>query len=115
MIPPGFPEFLTRTRFVAAGTHVLEGRAWCGWAPVERVEVSADGGGTWGNATLRKPVSEFAWRGWTYEWEAAPGDHELCCRATDSAGRTQPTTAEWNYDGLGNNAIQRVRVVVRGT
>jgi DMSO/TMAO reductase YedYZ molybdopterin-dependent catalytic subunit len=115
MIPPGFPDFLTRTRFVGPGAHVLQGRAWSGWAPVERVEMSVDGGGTWAAATLGEPVSEFAWRGWTYEWQATPGEHELCCRASDSAGHTQPATAEWNYDGFCNNAIQRVRVVVRGT
>ncbi|MFL6104800.1 MAG: molybdopterin-dependent oxidoreductase, partial [Actinomycetes bacterium] len=44
MIPPGFPDFLSRTRFVEAGKVRLEGRAWSGWAPVERVEVSVDGG-----------------------------------------------------------------------
>jgi DMSO/TMAO reductase YedYZ molybdopterin-dependent catalytic subunit len=115
MIPPGFPDFMTRTRFVTAGTHVLEGRAWSGWAPIEQVEVSVDGGNTWTSATLGEPVSEFAWRGWTYEWSAIPGEHELWCRASDSAGHTQPETADWNYDGLCNNAIQRVRVVVRGT
>jgi DMSO/TMAO reductase YedYZ molybdopterin-dependent catalytic subunit len=115
MIPPGFPDYMTRTRFVAAGLHVLEGRAWSGWGPVERVEVSLDGGGTWAGAELGQPVSEFAWVGWTYEWEATAGEYELSCRATDSAGHTQPVAAEWNYDGFCNNSVQRVRVVVRDT
>ncbi len=113
LIPPGIPDFLTRTRFVEAGTHVLEGRAWSGWGLVERVEVSPDGGATWGDATLDEPVSEFAWRGWTWAWDAEPGEHELCVRATDSTGRTQPDEPEWNYDGFCNNAVQRVRVMVR--
>jgi hypothetical protein len=77
------------------------------------VDVSADGGETWSEATLGEPVSQFAWRGWTYEWDAEPGEHELCCRATDAAGNAQPLAAEWNYDGLCNNAVQRVPVVVR--
>jgi DMSO/TMAO reductase YedYZ molybdopterin-dependent catalytic subunit len=115
MIPPGIPEFLSRARFVEPGPCLLEGRAWSGWAPVNRVEVSADGGTTWSEAILREPVSEYAWRGWAYEWEAEPGEHELSCRASDSAGHTQPASPEWNYDGLCNNAVQRVRVVVRGT
>jgi DMSO/TMAO reductase YedYZ molybdopterin-dependent catalytic subunit len=113
MVPPGIPDFLTRTRFLDAGPCVLEGRAWSGWAPVERVEVSADGGATWDDATLGEAPSDFAWRGWTYRWEAPPGEHELCCRATDAAGRTQPASADWNLDGYCNNAVQRVRVVVR--
>ena len=33
MIPPGFPDFLSRTRFIEAGPCTLEGRAWSGWAP----------------------------------------------------------------------------------
>ena len=113
LIPPGIPDFLTRTRFVEAGAHVLEGRAWSGWGPVKRVEVSPDGGGTWSDATLGEPVSEFAWRGWTWAWDAEPGEHELCVRATDSTGRSQPDEPEWNYDGFCNNAVQRVRVMVR--
>ncbi len=113
LIPPGIPDFLTRTRFVDPGTHVIEGRAWSGWGPVERVEVSANGGATWSDATLGDPVSEFAWRGWAWSWDAEPGEHELRVRATDSTGRTQPDEPPWNYDGFCNNAVQRVSVVAR--
>jgi sulfane dehydrogenase subunit SoxC len=112
MVPPGIPDFLSRSRFLAAGPCVLEGRAWSGCAAVERVEVSSDGGGSWGEAALGEPLSEFAWRGWTFRWDARPGEHELCCRATDAAGNSQPANPEWNFDGLCNNAVQRVRVTV---
>lgn len=115
MIPPGFPDFLSRTRFVKAGPCTLEGRAWSGWAAIESVEVSSDGGRSWAEAELRAPVGEFAWCGWSYEWEAESGDYELWCRASDAAGNEQPTVAEWNYDGFCNNGVQRVRVVVRET
>jgi sulfane dehydrogenase subunit SoxC len=115
MIPPGFPDFLSRTRFVEAGPYTLEGRAWSGWAAIERVDVSSDGGQRWSEAELRARVGEFAWSGWSYEWEAEPGEYELSCRATDAAGQTQPSVAEWNYDGFCNNGVQRVRVVVRET
>jgi sulfane dehydrogenase subunit SoxC len=115
MIPPGFPEFLSRTRHLDAGPCRLEGRAWSGWAPIARVEVSVDGGETWEDAEVRPPVSEFAWSGWTFQWDAEPGEHALSCRATDEAGNTQPSLAQWNYDGVCNNAVQRVRVLVRNT
>ena len=112
MVPPGIPEFLSRTRLVAAGPSVLEGRAWSGHGAVERVEVSTDGGESWADAELYEPVSEFAWRGWTYRWDTEPGEHELCCRATDAAGNVQPASPEWNFDGFCNNAVQRVHVSV---
>jgi DMSO/TMAO reductase YedYZ molybdopterin-dependent catalytic subunit len=113
MVPPGIPDFLSRRRYVEAGPCVLEGRAWSGHPPVERVEVSTDGGGTWAEATLEEPVGEFAWRGWSYAWEAEPGEYELCCRATDAGGNTQPLEPTWNLDGYCNNAVHRVAVVVR--
>jgi sulfane dehydrogenase subunit SoxC len=113
MVPPGIPDFLTRDRLVEPGPCPLEGRAWSGWGPIESVEVSADAGSTWNEAILAEPVSEFSWRGWSYEWHAEPGEHVLCCRATDAAGNSQPADPVWNFDGLSNNAVQRVRVVVR--
>jgi DMSO/TMAO reductase YedYZ molybdopterin-dependent catalytic subunit len=112
MVPPGIPEFLSRSRLVTAGPCRLEGRAWSGRGPVERVEVSVDGGATWVDATLGDAPSEFAWRGWELQWDAGPGEHELCCRATDAGGNTQPLSHAWNYDGFCNNAVQRVRVTV---
>jgi sulfane dehydrogenase subunit SoxC len=112
MIPPGIPDFPARQRFVEAGSCLLEGRAWSGRGPIERVEVSVDGGETWDDASLGERVSEFAWHGWTYRWEAEPGEYELCCRATDAAGNTQPMSPEWNYDGFCNNAVQRVPATV---
>jgi sulfane dehydrogenase subunit SoxC len=115
MVPPGFPDFLSRTRFVAAGPVTLTGRAWSGWGPIERVEVSVDGGETWADAEAAEPLGEFAWREWRYDWQAEPGEVELSCRATDATGRMQPSAADWNHDGLCNNSVQRVRVIVRGT
>jgi sulfane dehydrogenase subunit SoxC len=112
VVPPGIPDFLSRTRFVDPGPCTLQGRAWSGWGAVERVEVSTDGGWSWDDAELGAPVSDAAWCGWTYAWEADPGEHELCCRASDATGRTQPLEPVWNFDGFCNNAVQRVRVVV---
>jgi sulfane dehydrogenase subunit SoxC len=113
VVPPGIPDFLTRTRYLELGPCTLTGRAWSGWGPIERVEVSVDGGDTWAQADLAEPLSDYAWRGWSYEWNAEPGEHELCSRATDATGQTQPLVPDWNFDGFCNNAVQRVRVVVR--
>lgn len=111
MTPPGIPDFFTRRRLVEAGRVTLAGRAWSGSAPVRRVEVAVDG--DWREATLAPSLGEFAWRGWSIDWDAAPGDHVLACRATDADGATQPLEQPWNYQGLGNNAVQSIEVTVR--
>ena len=113
MIPPGIPDFMTRSRIADAGHHVLRGRAWSGWGPIERVEVSADGGSTWATAELGDAVSPHAWRSWSFDWDAQPGTIELSCRATDEAGNEQPLEPSWNLGGFSNNAVQRVSVEVR--
>jgi DMSO/TMAO reductase YedYZ molybdopterin-dependent catalytic subunit len=113
-IPPGIPDFFTRERFVDAGTCLLQGRAWSGWAPVERVEVSVDGGATWDDAVLGEQAGPRAWRGWSYEWDAPAGEHVVCSRATDAAGNVQPVEPPWNLKGFANNAVERLRVNVRG-
>jgi DMSO/TMAO reductase YedYZ molybdopterin-dependent catalytic subunit len=113
MVPPGIPDFMTRDRFLEAGPCVLRGRAWSGWAPVERVEVSTDGGATWADAELEPPLGERAWRGWSFAWDAAPGGHVLCSRATDAAGNAQPVEPPWNLKGYVNNGVERIPVTVR--
>jgi hypothetical protein len=112
MVPPGVPEFLSRSRSVESGRCVLEGRAWSGAPPVVRVEVSADGGDTWSDAAVERAGAPFAWQGWRYDWDARPGEHVLCCRGTDAEGRTQPAEPEWNHHGYCNNVIQRISVTV---
>ena len=112
MVPPGIPDFLTRTRLVQAGRVTLQGRAWAGGLGVSQVEISADGGSEWWEAQLGEQVSPYAWRGWTHLWEARPGKYTLCVRATDSHGDVQPVTQPWNYQGHGNNMVQRVDVIV---
>jgi sulfane dehydrogenase subunit SoxC len=114
LVPPGFPDFFTRRRIVDRGPVRLRGRAWSGLGVVERVEVSVDDGATWGDASLGAlPGSPYAWRAWTFEWEAEPGEHVLLCRATDATGATQPSSVEWNRGGFQNNAPHRVPTVVR--
>ena len=112
ILPPGVPDFLTRARVIKSGPVTLRGRAWAGRLGVSRVEVSVDGGDKWAEATLEQQVSPFAWRGWSYQWNAAPGRHGLCVRATDSEMNTQPMEQDWNIQGMGNNMAHRVDVIV---
>jgi hypothetical protein len=76
--------------------------------------VSTDGGSSWADAKLGPlPESPYAWRSWTFAWDARPGDHIVSSRATDATGATQPDGVDWNRGGFRNNAIHRVPVTVR--
>ena len=112
MVPPGMVDWYTRRRLVEKGRTTIYGRAWSGAAvQIAKVEVAVDG--KWSEAKLDRPAGRFAWRGWRFEWNATPGDHELCCRATDANGAWQPLEVPFDRGGFGNNAVQRVAVTVR--
>ena len=72
MVPPGIPEFLSRSRVVEAGRCELVGRAWSGASEVVGVDVSTDGGGTWTAAELDDTsLGRWAWRSWRLAWTRA--------------------------------------------
>jgi len=113
MVPPGFPDFLTRTRIVPRGVVEIIGRAWSGRSAISRVDVSSDSGHTWDSADVEPPESPYSWQRWRYSWDAShPGSRELACRATDAAGNTQSVGQQWTARGMGNNMVQRVHVLV---
>ena len=114
MIPPGVPDGHTRGRIIDPAPQTITGRAWCGSAPIERVEFSADDGATWINADLRPSESMYSWSTWTAQWNPLEsGDHYLGSRATAANGLAQPVRAVWNVGGYENNSIERVHVIVR--
>jgi DMSO/TMAO reductase YedYZ molybdopterin-dependent catalytic subunit len=113
LVPPGIPDFMSRRRFLTPGRHRLQGRAWSGWAPIDRVDVSTDGGATWTEATLGDPPGPSAWAPFWLDWDAPEGEHVLCARCHDATGRSQPDAPPWNVGGYANNAIQRIPVTVR--
>jgi DMSO/TMAO reductase YedYZ molybdopterin-dependent catalytic subunit len=110
--PPGFPTFIPRARNLPAGPTVLRGRAWSGTGAIERVEVSTDDSATWTEAELGPEPEPNAWRAWSHAWDATPGVHVVCCRATDASGATQPLVPPWNVGGYANNTVQRTTVTV---
>lgn len=112
ILPPGFPDFMTRDRVVRPGPVRVEGRAWTGNPPLTRIEFSADGGLTWSEAELAQPDSSrpWSWCRWHTDWTATPGTHSLCSRASDHTGISQPVEQAWNRGGFANNAVQQVRV-----
>ncbi|MCX4854664.1 sulfite oxidase [Streptomyces canus] len=112
LVPPGFPDFMSRARVVRPGAVTLEGRAWSGRAPVTRAEVSTDAGQSWHEAELEPDAGHrWSWRRWRFNWRAEPGAYVLSARATDAEGHTQPLEQPWNRGGFANNLVQRVDVL----
>jgi sulfite oxidase len=90
----------------------IHGAAWAGEADIVKVEISIDGGSSWNPAPLARDHAHYAWRLWSYIWNAPRGDHRILARATDSLGRTQPSTPVWNPGGYLYNAVDEVNIHV---
>ena len=85
----------TPTSAATLGPVTVSGIAFAGLRAVTRVEVSADGGGAWHQATLLPPIATEAqaWRFWQWAWRPPrAGRYTLIVRATDSTGETQTST-----------------------
>jgi sulfite oxidase len=97
----------------AAGPVTVRGFAFGGEREIARAEVSADGGKTWTVADLGSEHFRWAWRLWEAQLDLPAGNHEIVCRAWDTAANTQPEhpAQVWNFKGYMNNAWHRVRVV----
>ena len=95
-----------------AGKFAVHGAAWAGEADIAKVEVSIDSGASWNPASLGHDQAHYAWRLWTCDGKAKSGDYTILSRATDSQGRTQPSTPVWNPSGYLYNAIDQVKIHV---
>lgn len=92
----------------------LRGFAFSGAPDIARVELSDDGGRTWGPATLDTRHAPHAWRLWSYRWTPKrAGRATLVARATDSRGAVQPQSAVWNQSGYLYNSWHSVEVEVK--
>jgi len=99
-------------RMPAMGT-VIEGFAWSGRAPVDRVEVSTNGGKTWRTATLKSPNYKFAWLRWQTSWIPTRGIHRIIARARDRSGAVQPLERTiWNPGGYDWQTAPSISVIV---
>jgi sulfane dehydrogenase subunit SoxC len=76
------------------GFHEISGLAWSGQGAITRVEVSTDGGATWGDATLQLPVLPKAHTRFTFPWRWEGGEAILAARCTDDTGYVQPSRVE---------------------
>jgi DMSO/TMAO reductase YedYZ molybdopterin-dependent catalytic subunit len=88
------PARVTRSN----GGYRIAGAAWGG--PVASVEVQVDGG-PWMPATIEQGAgSDYTWKFWSLSWpEAAPGEHTVTSRATDTSGNVQPAMTDPSIAG----------------
>ena len=92
---------------------MARGYAWSGRGDLARVEISADGGRRWQDASVAEGDSPYAWREWQCSVApAATGQLVLLARAVTSDGATQPLEEVRNALGYANNAVRPVRVEI---
>jgi len=98
---------------IPAKSSVIEGFAWSGSAPIDRVEISTNGGKSWRAATLSSPNHRFAWRRWQASWTPSPGVYHIIARARDRSGATQPLErTKWNPGGYEWRTAPSISVTV---
>ena len=71
------------------GWNEIRGLAWSGAGKIEKVEVSTDGGLTWREAELQKPVLSKSTTRFRTGWNWSGNETVLMSRATDEFGNTQ--------------------------
>ena len=79
-----------RTGAKEPGLYQISGMAWSGAGRIARVEVSADGGATWGEAALCEPVLDKAVTRFRMAWRWNGAETVIMSRAADEAGDIQP-------------------------
>lgn len=73
------------------GLYEISGLAWSGVGRISKVEISADGGATWGEAALSEPVLDKALTRFRMAWQWNGGPAVIKSRAIDETGAVQPT------------------------
>jgi DMSO/TMAO reductase YedYZ molybdopterin-dependent catalytic subunit len=106
-------ELAWGAQLVRRSVLTLTGRSWSGAGPIDRVEVSTDGGSSWGRARTVRGCRRDAWTQWTFPWHRpVRGNHVLMARATDAAGRKQPLVTPYNDNGYFFDAVVRHPVTI---
>lgn len=82
-------DFPRHRQLLPVGLNRIGGISFAGSRGIARVEVTHDGGTTWREARLRRPLSPYAWVLWTADLDLPEGEFNLAVRATDGTGATQ--------------------------
>ncbi len=74
-----------------AGTYEISGIAWCGRGKIARVEITADAGKTWKDASLQQPIFSKAWTRFRMPWDWNGTETVIGSRTTNEYGEIQST------------------------
>jgi sulfane dehydrogenase subunit SoxC len=92
-------SFVTRPSFgyslKGPGFYEISGIAYSGMGRIEKVEVSADGGNSWGDAVIDGPVSPKAFTRFRMPWRWDGQPAVLTSRAWDDSGAAQPLRTDF--------------------
>jgi sulfane dehydrogenase subunit SoxC len=72
----------------------IEGFAWSGNGSIRHVDVTTDGGRTWRQADLERPILDKCLTRFRYSWDWKGEPAKIASRAMDSTGYVQPTVEQ---------------------
>jgi sulfite dehydrogenase len=97
---------------VKSGKLTVSGMAWDGGYGIRTVQVSSDGGKTWGSAALGQDLGKYAFRPWSFDVNAKRGKTTVMVNATNKIGQSQVTDLIFNGAGYHNNVMQNITLNV---
>ena len=89
----------------------VQGIAFDGGQGIPEAAYSVDGGGSWRAAELGEDLGRYSFREFSFPFTPDAGRYELCVRAWNRSGQSQPLEALWQPAGYMRNVVERVRVV----
>jgi DMSO/TMAO reductase YedYZ molybdopterin-dependent catalytic subunit len=93
---------------IQAGQITVSGIAWDGGYGIRTVEVSTDAGKTWSAAKLGEDLGRYAFRPWSFDFNAKRGKNTVMVNATNMIGQTQTSKLLFNGAGYHNNVMQSI-------
>jgi DMSO/TMAO reductase YedYZ molybdopterin-dependent catalytic subunit len=91
----------------------IAGIAFAGNVGISKVEVSMDGGNSWQEARMKRPISINSWVLWYIEWNPdSQGTHVISVRATDGTGKMQPVGFHEPFPD-GSSGYNMIEIIVQ--
>ena len=89
---------------------IVRGIAFDGGQGIREVAYSTDGGRTWREAKLGDDLGRYSFREFTFPFTPEKGAYDVCVRAWNRSGQSQPMEALWQPAGYMRNVVERIGV-----